>query len=457
MFERKIIRLLDDWAGKTQRKPLVLRGARQVGKTSAVTVFSKGFDQYAYLNLDRPEDRNLFENDLPFQVLLDRLFFLNRIEKNDGRTLIFIDEIQNSPRAVNLLRYFYEDTPKLYVIAAGSLLESVIDNQISFPVGRVEYLAMHPCSFDEYLKASGEDRALALLDQLPVPEYAQPRLDELFRQYAAVGGMPEVVASYIENRDLVKLGSIYDSLITAYLDDVEKYGRNTTLSHVIRHIIRSSFRFAGQRIKFEGFGNSNYRSREIGDSFRTLEKAMLLQLVYPAINTRLPMNVKYRIPKLQLLDTGLVNHMIGLQVELLGARSIEDSWKGKIAEHITGQELFASENSVLAKLNYWLRDVRNSQAEVDFVMSFQNLLIPVEVKSGSSGRLKSLHLFMEMAPHPWAVRICSGKMNLENVVTPAGKKYSLINVPFYLAGRIRNVLEYFTGNKPDSIPAGNRI
>ena len=442
MFERTLIGSLENWAGEKNRKPLVLRGARQVGKTSIVKMLSGSFDQYAYFNLDRQEDRTLFENDLPYQALLDMLFFRKQIEKNAGKTLVFIDEIQNSPRAVSLLRYFYEDDPELYVIAAGSLLESLIDNQISFPVGRVEYLAMHPCSFEEYLRATGEDKSLELLSQMPVPEYAHDRLSEMFHQYTIIGGMPEVVANYAENRDLVKLRPIYDSLITSYLDDVEKYGRNTTMNHVIRHIIRSSFHFAGNRIKFESFGNSNYRSRETGDAFRTLEKAMLLQLVYPAVNTRLPMDIKPRTPKLQLLDTGLLNHMVGLQGELLGEISIENTWRGKIAEHITGQELYSTESSVLGKLNYWLRDVKNSQAEVDFVIPFQGLLIPVEVKSGSSGKLKSLHLFMDQAPHSWAARIYSGKMNLERINTPTGKSFTLINIPFYLAGRIIKVLEH---------------
>ena len=441
MFYRSVLKHLDDWAKKENRKPLILRGARQVGKTSVVNMFSAHFDQYIHLNLDRPEDKSFFEHDFPFQNLLESIFFSRNKEKNAGKTLVFIDEIQNSPKAVSLLRYFYEDTPELYVIAAGSLLESLIDNQISFPVGRVEYLAMHPCSFEEYLLAAGEEKALEILSGDSIPEFAHDKIDNLFRTYTIIGGMPEIVDNYIKYRDLVKLKSIYDSLIASYLDDVEKYSRNATLTHVIRHIITSSFRFAGERIKFEGFGNSNYRSREVGEAFRTLEKAMLLQLVYPAINERVPIETKYRIPRLQLLDTGLINHMAGIQGELLLNQSIEDTYRGKIAEHITGQELISTETSVLSKLNYWLRDSRNSQAEVDFVIQHQGMIIPAEVKSGSSGRLRSLHLFMDVAPYSWAVRFYSGKLRLETVIKPAGKRFSLINIPFYLAGRINKVLE----------------
>jgi uncharacterized protein len=441
MFHRNILKEFGQWEVKSDRKPLVLRGARQVGKTSAVNLFSEKFDQYLYLNLDRQEDRAFFEKDYSFQNLIDNLFFSKNIEKNAGKTLVFIDEIQNSPKAVNLLRYFYEDYPELFVIAAGSLLESLIDNQISFPVGRVEYLAMRPCSFEEYLTAADEKKALEILDQHPIPEYAHDKLADLFRQYSIIGGMPGIIKNYLENRDHVKLKPLYGDLVTSYLDDVEKYARNATMKHVIRHIINSAFLKAGQRIKFEGFGNSNYRSREIGDAFRTLEKAMLLQMVFPVVNARLPMDIKNRTPKLQMVDTGLVSHMAGVQGNLLGAGFIDDAFKGKIAEHITGQELISTENSVLGRLNYWLRDSRNSQAEIDYILSYKDLLIPVEVKSGPSGKLKSLHLFMDNAPHHWAVRVFSGTMQIEEATTPNGKRFSLISIPFYLAGRIKTILE----------------
>ena len=440
MFNRNIIAKLDTWAAKPNRKPLVLRGARQVGKTSVINLFAQKFDTYLYLNLDRPEDLALFRQDSPFQDVVDSIFFAKNKEKKAGKILLFIDEIQNSAKAVSLLRYFYEDTPELYVVAAGSLLETLIDKQISFPVGRVEYLAVHPCSFEEYLNATGELQALEILNQNLVPEYTHDKLTRLFRQYTIIGGMPEIVNDYAENRDLTKLTPLYDGLIISYLDDVEKYARNSTMIHVVRFIIENAFSFAGERITFEGFAKSNFRSREMGEAFRLLEKTMLLQMVYPAVNAGLPLDIRHRSPKLQLLDTGLVNYKSGIQGELLGSSNIEDAYRGKIAEHITGQELLSSECSVLARLNYWARDTKNAQAEVDFVVTFNGLLVPVEVKSGATGKLRSLHRFMDMAPHTWAVRIYSGKLNVELANTLAGKAYTLINIPFYLTGRLEKVL-----------------
>jgi hypothetical protein len=152
------------------------------------------------------------------------------------------------------------------------------------------------------------------------------------------------------------------------------------------------------------------------------------------------LDIRHRSPKLQLLDTGLVNYKSGIQGELLGSSNIEDAYRGKIAEHITGQELLSTEYSVLARLNYWARDTKNAQAEVDFVVPFNGLLIPIEVKSGATGKLRSLHRFMDVAPHTWAVRIYSGKLNVELANTLAGKVYTLINIPFYLTGRLEKVL-----------------
>lgn len=446
MFYRTILNELESWANKTERKPLILRGARQVGKTTAVQMFSAQFDQYIYLNLELPEERLLFEKEHPFGKLIDALFFYANKDRSNKRTLVFIDEIQNSPPAVSLLRYFYEKSPHLFVIAAGSLLESLIDNTLSFPVGRVEYLAIRPLTFVEFLNAVGENRSLELLNAYPVPGYAHSKLTELFRMYTIIGGMPEIVSNYGQYRDFVRLNKIYEQLIVSYSDDVEKYGKNQTTKEVMRYVIGSAFQYAATRITFEKFGNSNYKSREMGEAFKTLEKTMLLKLVYPVENLRLPVVPNLRkAPKLQLLDTGLVSNSAGLQKELFTSDLIEDVFRGKIAEHIIGQELIGASSSVRAVLHFWTSERRNSQAELDFVHPYNDLLIPIEVKAGASGKLRSLHQFVDAAPHPWAVRFYSGESIVEDAKTIAGKKYKLINLPHYLAGQLDKVLNETIG------------
>jgi hypothetical protein len=449
MFSRELLNELNNWKEKKDRKPLILRGARQVGKTTLVNMLAESFDQYVYLNLERPEDLGIFDPSRPFYDIIAAIFFLKGKSRQIKSTLIFIDEIQNSPVAVGCLRYFYEDAPEIHVIAAGSLLESLIENRISFPVGRVEYMALHPCSFSEFLSALGETGSLEILQQFPVPDFAHDQLLRLFNQYTLIGGMPEIIKNYMANRDLTMLSPNYDSLIVSYMDDVEKYARNPMLLKVIRHIINSAFQYYGSRITFERFGNSNYRSREVSEAFRTLEKSMLLQLVYPTESPMLPLTPNYRkSPKLIMLDTGLVNYVSKIQKEVFIAADLTEVYKGRVAEHIVGQELMAKEISVLSKLNFWTREQKNSQAEVDFVVTVDGNLIPVEVKSGGSGKIKSLKLFMDLAPDQIAVRFWSGKTSVEKMYSVSHKPFTLINLPLYLAGNIREILHKIIDSGP---------
>ena len=441
MFERNILVELKEWAKKPRRKPLVIRGARQVGKTTVVGMFSSEFDQYIPLNLERNEERILFERDYPFSDLVISLFLYSGKKREGQRTLIFIDEIQNSPKAISLLRYFFEDTPDLYVIAAGSLLESVLDYKVSFPVGRIEYLAMHPCNFKEYLDANEQDPLKDILNSKEVPVFAHDLLMSWYKKYATTGGMPEVVASYARHSDLTALQPIYDTLIHSYLEDVEKYARSSTQIPYIRHVVANAFTEAGSRITFEKFASSAYRSREMKEAFLAAEKAMLLQLLYPCTSVQLPIQTNLRRkPRLHVVDTGLINHIKGLLGEMVFSENISDVFRGIVAEHIVGQELLASSSSVLHRIHFWIREKKESSAEVDYVLPWQGKLIPVEVKSGTIGKLKSLHQFMDHAPHSIAVRVWQGAYSVEKVRTIAGKEFTLLNLPFYFVHRIETEL-----------------
>lgn len=441
MFYRNQLQSLRKWAQQSDRKPLVLRGARQVGKTTLVQLFAKEFDQYIYLNLEKKEEQNIFKASYNISKLVDAIFFLKNKKKAEQKTLLFIDEIQNSSNAVASLRYFYEEVKDLYVIAAGSLLETMFDVKISFPVGRVDFMAIRPVSFGEFLLAIREKQSYDILQGLPVPEYAHQKLLQLFKDYTIVGGMPEVVKDYAQYKDLSRLGNIYDRLLISYEEDIEKYAQNSSMEKVIRYIVNEVFKYAGSRITFEKFGKSQFRSRESGEAFRILEKTMILKLLYPVTNTQLPVNEKTSFsPKLQMLDTGLVNHTAGLSKELFLSEFIDDNFKGKIAEHIVGQMLMTLSESVRHKLNFWVAGSKKS-AEIDFVWPYKDLLIPIEVKSGSTGRLRSLYSFIDQAPHRIAIRIYSGKYQIEEAKTLKGKHFKLINMPFFMIHLLKDVLE----------------
>lgn len=446
MYHRNILQELQLWRLSKSRKPLLIRGARQVGKTTVVNEFARQYQQYIYLNLERKEDAVVFRNYARFSTLVEAVFFLKDKDIQQTDTLIFIDEIQEVPEAVNLLRYFLEDFPQFHVIAAGSLLEAVLNENITMPVGRVEYKVLRPMAFNEFLEAMGEKSALQQYNTVPIAEFAHEKLLQLFRTYTLIGGMPEVVKHYAENRNLTALLPIYESLLVSYMNDVEKYARNSTMVQVIRHVIKSMSIEAGNRIKFQHFGQSNYGSREVGEAIRTIEKALLLYLVYPCTNTSLPLFPdKKKSPRLQLLDTGLMNHLAGIQKEIIGTPHLDLVYQGKVAEHVVGQELLAAKFNVLNELHFWTREKKEAIAEVDYIYIFDGQLIPIEVKSGATGRLRSLHFFMENSPQQLAVRIYGGKLSIDSLKTPNGKVFHLLNLPYYLTGQIEQYLTWFGG------------
>ncbi len=448
MFDRAITAELESWAERPNRKPLVLRGARQVGKTTAVEIFSKKFKHYIYLNLENHNDRQIFEKKLEIKELIQAVFFLKNKRITKEKTLIFIDEIQNCPQAVSALRYFYESAGDLFVIAAGSVLESLIDKQINFPVGRVEYLYMKPLTFTEYLTALAEVSSLEMLQQIPCPDFSHEKLLNHFYKYTLIGGMPEIIRVYAETGDIYQLKPVYEGLLRSYLDDVEKYAGSKSSAKIIRHAIESSFFSAGNRIRFEGFGSSHYKSREISEALRTLEKAMLIYLVYPVTGVKPPAVAdRKKSPRLHCIDIGLVNYFSGLQKELFGARSLDSVYEGKIIEQAVGQELLANSRSLDERVQFWVREKKQSSAQIDYVIPFENYLIPVEVKSGAAGRLRSLHEFIDRAPHAYAVRLCSGTLSIDKIKTIKGKSFSLLNIPFYLAGYIKQYLSWFIKNQ----------
>lgn len=444
MFQRLALKALRQWAEKEGRKPLVLRGARQVGKTTLVKIFAEEFDVFINLNLEEKVNADLFTMDVSFEDLLAGIYAKAGIKMENQRTLIFIDEIQNVPDAVKVLRYFYEKRPDLYVIAAGSLLESLVGNHISFPVGRVEYMALHPFTFTEFLGALGENILVEQIEQLEVPQSVHSYVMDLFKKYMIVGGLPEAVANYAKRKDWVSLNEIFNSLLSGYKDDIEKYAQRPKEQDILRYILNYGWGLAGQRFQFSKFCSSSYKSAEMGNAFRTLEKTLLLELVYPLISTSFPIlpDLK-RSPKLLWLDTGLVNYVAGMQESLLFTSDTDELWNRHIAEQVVGQELLGASFAFGVKRMFWVRDARNSQAEVDFVYKYKSHLIPVEVKTGDNSKLRSLHQYMDESQEDIALRLWNGPLTSDLIRLPSGKQYTLYNMPFYYAGQ----LETFFNNK----------
>ena len=448
IFNRLIEQDLAIWKKNPNRKPLILRGARQVGKTTLIKEFTKSYKYRITLNLEKSSDASFFNNNSGVKSILESLFLSQNISiASAGETLLFLDEIQESPAAIQMLRYFYEEFPDLNVIAAGSLLEFAMKKVKSFPVGRVEFLHLHPLNFIEYLKAIDHRTALHQLEQIPGEPFAHSVLLSLFNKYAIIGGMPEVIKTFIEKDSLTVLPKVYESIWGTYRNDVEKYAANETERRIIKHIISTAHFYVDQRIKFQNFGQSNYRSREVGEAFRNLDDAKIIRLIYPSTDVEVPVKPDLRkSPRLQFMDTGVINNELGIQAEMLTLSDLSNSYKGAIIPHLIMQELVSLNTLSDKKLHFWIREKKQSSSEVDIVTTYKDMVVPIEIKSGSAGSLKSLHQFVERCNHPYAVRMYAGKFEIIKTKTPGGKPYLLMNMPYYLGTKIPEYLAYFIEN-----------
>ncbi len=446
IFYRKLYAYLLDWKRKTDRKPLIIRGARQVGKSTLVKEFSKEFSYFISLNLEKSEDRKIFDTLDNTADLINALFLSAGVPFTDKPTLIFLDEIQESPQAISQIRYLLEDYPRLFVIAAGSLLEFALHQIPAFPVGRVEQVVLHPFDFDEFLMAINRQDVLDELNNVPVNSYAHDTLKDLFHDYALVGGMPEVVRRYAEEGNFMNLGNIYGNLWQSFRDDIEKYAFSEPERKIIRHLIDTA---PGEmeRITMAGFGNSQYRAREVGEALRALDMARIIQVIYPTSNLEPPLipDIK-RKPRLQFLDTGLMIHSLGVQSEIIGLKDLNSIFKGRIIQHLIAQQFQAQTASPLYKPLFWVREKVNSNAEVDLIYQCRKYVLPVEIKSGPHGVLRSLHQFVERSGHKFAIRFLANRFLLEKVKTPAGIPYLLMNIPYYASTKIEQYADLLIKN-----------
>lgn len=441
MHKRFLQHELEQWKRSIFRKPLVLQGARQVGKTTLVNDFGKTYSQYLYLNLEKEVHRKYFQKLDNVEELVQRIFFDHKLKWSKvDQTLLFIDEIQEYPAAVNFLRYFFEDLPQLHVIAAGSMLEALLGKNVSFPVGRVEFMVLRPFSFQEFLLAIGEEEALEQLKIVPMNKFAVSRLFSLFHTYAFLGGMPEIVKKYAQHRDITNLFTVYQSLINSYFMDAEKYAESQNSLELLRLIIQKVMLEAGGRVTNKTFGGNDYKQKDIDATLRAIQKTHLIQLVYPTVNSIQPAMPDFKkSPRLQLLDTGILNFASSAHNEILGVEDLNQVFKGRIIEHLVGQELLSTISYPLGSLHFWVRDKTSSSAELDFLLPFQGKLIPVEVKSGPTGKLKSLLVFLDQSPLNFGIRLYYGELCVDKIKTPAGKTIYLFNFPYFLAAQ----LEYY--------------
>ena len=435
-----MLRVLDDaldaWVDDERRLPLLIRGPRQVGKTWTIRALAeRRFEDAAIVDFEqRPAWRGCFDTLEP-QAILDRLAVLRGPLVAPGRTLLFLDEIQECPRAVVALRYFREQMPELHVIGAGSLLEFALDSEdLRMPVGRIESWFLHPLSFAEFLRALGEDGALAASRQWEpaLSAVAHEHLSRLLRTYLLLGGMPGVVAEYVESGSAARAMRLQAAIVQTLRDDFRKYARQSRHQHLDR-VFSAAARMAGRKFVYSR-ADPAARSRDLREAVDLLEKAGIVHRVRATSGAGLPLGAEAddRYYKLVLFDVGLMQNVLGATEDLLDgdAMRIHD---GAVAEQFVGQELLAAQPPERAPgLFFWARRESSSAAEVDYLLPAGGRVVPVEVKSGKTGRLRSLHSFVERYRPEAAVRVYGG---------PFHRGGGILSVPLYAVESLPALLE----------------
>lgn len=424
---RKLLPELVAWKNSQIRKPLILRGARQVGKTSLVRLFGEtNFKQIVEINLEKVDHRQIFEQATSVQDFLTRAKLLFEIPIIEGETLLFIDEIQASKTVLELLRFFAEELPKLHVVAAGSLLEAkLMTENWTIPVGRVDYLYLFPMTFSEFLQATGRTQLANALAQWNLGETNKATADlakQAFKEYMLIGGMPEIVSLYANNnQDLSEIRTVCRRLTTAYAEDVIRYVQKTELAKHVEHVIQMGPKLAGSTFSYEGFAGGAYRGREMAEAIGIVEKVMLLKQVQAINSSKLPLLAKLKRPKKLLwLDIGLVNASNDAYADILVGE-----YAGKMMEQIVGQSLMNNE------IYYWARNRDEGSAEVDFVAQLGSKVVAFEVKSGHSFAMRSMTSLLSIDPSVVPVRVSFEEPKIDQILINEHQVPILV-LPVYL-------------------------
>ncbi|CAA6809731.1 MAG: Predicted ATPase (AAA+ superfamily) [uncultured Thiotrichaceae bacterium] len=458
-MQRHQLQFLKRWLNNKNRKPLIIRGARQVGKSTLVELFSEEMVlSLLNVNLERfPELADVFKTKDPEKILA-QIEFLPQMSSANEESILFLDEIQAVPEAIPALRYFYEDKSELPVVSAGSLLEFTLsDHQFSMPVGRVQYLHMGPMTFTEFLLATGEEKLSQLILNYQygdsIGEIAHKRLLELLRSYYYIGGMPEAVAVYADTRSYREVSEVHNSIIETYREDFPKYAGSRNLNRIL-NVFNFAARNIGTKVKYSHISSQDQSATIKGD-LELLAMARVISKVIHSHCSGLPLqaDINEKVYKLLFLDVGLMNAISGLNWRVI---SQLDEMKlineGAIAEQFIGQHLQAIlSESPNRELTYWLREGRSANAEVDFVISLQGQILPIEIKAGATGSMKSLHQFMGEKQQKLAIRFDANLPDHYEINTTIRKgnktkdvNYQLLSLPLYLVERLDEIVTVVT-------------
>lgn len=459
MLERSAEKDLIRWYGRKRRKPLVLRGARQVGKSTLVR-------RFAEINRLRLNEVNLEQHlylDAVFKTL-DIETIIRELDALFGRkitapgSILFLDEIQATPHALQALRYFYEEKPGIPVISAGSLLEFTLsDHRFSMPVGRIEYYHLGPMTLKEFL-AAVEPELVSCLSEFHLckimPEAAHRKLIRRQREYLFIGGMPEAVHAFQEEDALPEVTAVHRSITETYQDDFSKYARHKDLT-LMQKVFRQIPRIIGQKVKYSNVSKTD-RAGSVRKVLDLLANARVCHQVLHSHCSGIPLSadINENTYKMLFMDVGMAAYLAGLDwiaMQALDERSLVN--EGRLAEQFVGQHLLTPTEQ--PRLTYWLRESKSANAEVDYVTASGNRIVPIEVKAGKSGSLKSLQQFILKKKSSEAIRFDLNPPGMQQIKhmarTASGSKpvaYSLLSLPLYMVEEMPRLLDELRQDGP---------
>lgn len=440
-MRRNLEKELISWKEQKDRYPLIIRGARQVGKSYLIETFAKeNFKNSVVLNFEfQPHLKDLFKTLDPMEII-NKIQLVLGVKIGEGDTLIFFDEIQECPEAIMSLRYFKEKMPHLHIIGAGSLLEFALQSsEFKMPVGRIHFLYLEPLSFSEFLDASGNGQIREYLnkEENTVDTNVHHKLLELLRVYLILGGMPAVLKEYFKSKDMLNCQNIQTALLQTYRSDFGKYAKTSDHKY-LKKVFDSAPRLIGQRVKYVNIDKES-KSRDLKEALDLLALAGVIKPIYLTSASGLPLAAQINENKFKLnfLDVGLMQNSCGLQSQLSVSNDFMQINSGAVAEQFVGQELGANaDKHAESRLFFWARDKRNSLAEVDYVINIGTEIIPIEVKSGKTGALRSLRLFMGEKKSKLGVRISQDNMSYHN---------NILSIPLYMVEQIPRLVKNVIG------------
>ena len=441
-MQRDISVFLRKWKNSKVRQPLLIRGARQTGKTYSVRQFGKAnFENCVEINFEeKPEFGQCFDNYDP-KSIIEKISILSNESINPGKTLLFLDEIQDYPSVISSLRYFYEKMPGLHVIGAGSLIEFALKSEnFKMPVGRIQSIYMYPLSFGEFLDALNQSKLREYINTINLSDkfesIFEDKLIELLRLYFILGGMPKIVDSYVNSVEMNEIMHLQTGLLKTYEDDFAKYSKTSNHKY-LREVFLSAPAMVGKRYKYSQV-NNDIQSRYLKEALNLLCDTMCISKIVHTAANGVPLEAETNDNKFKILhlDIGLMQRALRLEHSILTNNNLMQVNTGSIAEQYVGQELIATENRYEKnRLFFWVRDAKSSNAEIDYITVVKNIPVPIEVKAGKTGSLKSMRLFLKEHPNTsFGIRFSLHEFSFHD---------QILSIPLFMVDQLKRLSEPF--------------